>query len=98
MSFDDYMSVTPEQVVMIDIQKSMRQLKKRSFSSYLKYIECNKIQRTSLSVKEISSLLNISTCQADLLAVQWHNTIGGQIVSHADLYCYYFKGVYDIIN
>lgn len=94
-----YLNVTPEQVIMLQLQNTMKVLKIRSFSSYLnKYTQTKKVQRTSITIKEIATLLNISTREADYLAVQWMNNIGGQVTYCADIAAYYVKGVYEITN
>lgn len=94
----DFLYKLPEHVVMLDIQESMDRLKIKSFNSYLKRIQCDRIQRTSISIREISSLLNISLREADKLAVGWTNDIGGQVTYCADIDAYYFKGVCEIIK
>ena len=94
----EFLSVSPEQVIMLDIQNNMKTAGYRSFKSYLKYHETTRIQRTGISLKEIAKLLNITIYDAEYLAVQWMNEIGGTVVQHADLNCYYFKETYDIVN
>lgn len=88
----------PEHVLMVELQQSMKRLKLRSFKSYLKLVDTDRIQRTSISIKEIASLLNVSTYTATELAVEWMNNIGGRVVDHADINAYYFKDIYEITN
>ena len=86
-----FYTATPEQVVMLQIAAYMKQDKKRSFSSYLKSCGTDRIERVSISVKEIAEILNISIREADSLVRNWRDEIGGKFVQAADLYCYYFK-------
>lgn len=94
-----YLNITPEQVIMIQLQNAMKRLNIRSFKSYLdKYTQTKRVQRTSISINDIAKILNISTKEADYLAVQWMNNIGGSVTYCADVAAYYLKGVYEITN
>src|SRR5690348_6609827 len=90
--------VTPEQVIMMGIQQRMRFNNKRSFASYLKYIDVKRIERTSISLTEIADLLNVPLRYAEYIAVEWMNSVGGSVVQHAGINAYYLKDVYEIIN
>lgn len=94
-----YLNAKPEHVLMIELQQSMKRLKMRSFKSYLKYMETKRIQRSTIGLNQIASLLNISFREADNLAHEWKNNkqIGGTVVYTAGLNCYYLSDVYEII-
>lgn len=91
-------NIKPEQVLMVELQQSMKKLKMRSFKSYLKWVDTDRIQRTTISINQIASLLNVNHYTATSLAVEWMNNIGGTVVDHAGINAYYFKGVYEIVN
>src|SRR6185295_3809655 len=94
-----YMNAKPEQVLMIELKESMKRLKMRSFKSYLKYMETKRIQRTTIGLNQISSLLNISFLEAENLAHECSNNkhVGGRVVYTAGLNCFYLSDVYEIV-
>lgn len=94
-----YLNAKPEQLLMLELQQSMKRLKMRSFKSYLKYMETKRIQRSTIGLNQIASLLNISNRAAENLAFDWSNNkeIGGNVVFTAGLNCFYLSNVYEII-
>lgn len=93
-----YLNARPEHVLMIELQQSMKNLKMRSFKSYLKYMETKSIQRSTIGLNQIARLLNISTREAENLAFEWSNNkeIGGNVVFTAGLNCFYLSDIYEI--
>lgn len=91
-------NIMPEQLLMLDLQIAMNHINIKTFKAYLKEMETTRIQRTTISIKAISKLLNVSEYLATELTVRWMNNIGGSVVDHAGIHAYYFKGVYEIIN
>lgn len=95
-----YLNAKPQHVLMLELQQSMKRLKMRSFKSYLKYMETDRIQRTTIGLNQIANLLGISNREADNLAHEWSNNkeIKGSVTYTAGLNCYYLSDVYEIIN
>jgi len=92
-----WMNATPEKVVMLEIAKNMKNKNMRSFKSYLKWAETNRIQRANITVSEVEELLKISRNEAEYLIRKWKEEIGGTYSCCANLDTYYFPGVYEIV-